>query len=569
MWPQVPEAINTLSATEARGLAKAIKTLAVAKLRSGVTGDERKEIDTQLAKADKLKAHAEDVEAADKLEAEQTADEQVAVDAARAEAAAIADQAAADKVAADQAAVAEQAAAAQAVADQAAIDKIAADADQPGTELAKTTKVPTTFGLPAIPSTGTAVVKRTAPEYLFAVSGVQGKTPGDSFGSWDEVAAAAANRAKSLNPTTSERFEIARIKGTYAANQILGDDVMLNLAKFDDAEITAALCAPATPHYDLACANVLDRPVFNSLPGFMAPRGKVSIMSSPSLSSITHGVGQWTAANDADPAALKDVCATIVCGTPTEYAMYGVYRCLTVKNMLAMTYPELVEAYLNRLGAAHARLAEELLLNAMATGCISLPAPRLGYGAAVTITSTIMNYLALYNETERWTINGNMEAWIPRWVLWGMKMDLMRRKRFDGSFNVPSDAAINSMFSDSGVNVHWYLDHPTFVVATTGPGTTKLNLLPQSVQILIAPPGKFAVIDRGELAVGVTGNNIYRDNASNQRNQFTFFFENFEGIVNTTSCPAHILDIPVCWNGAQIDDIVINCQGGDQIGYQS
>ena len=74
---------------------------------------------------------------------------------------------------------------------------------------------------------------------------------------------------------------------------------------------------------------------------------------------------------------------------------------------------------------------------------------------------------------------------------------------------------------------------------------------------------------RGELAIGVTGNNIYRDNQSNSRNEFTMFFENFEGIVNTTSCPAHILDIPACWSGVQIDDIAINCQGGDEVGYQS
>ena len=136
--------------------------------------------------------------------------------------------------------------------------------------------------------------------------------------------------------------------------------------RFEPDEITAALCAPATPYYGLACANVLRRPVFNSLPQFQAPRMKVSIPESPSLSDIVTGVGQWTAEDDADADAVKLACQTIACGTPTEYVMYGVYRCLTIKNMLAMSNPELVEAYLNRLGAAHARLAEQLLLNAMA-----------------------------------------------------------------------------------------------------------------------------------------------------------------------------------------------------------
>jgi hypothetical protein len=155
-------------------------------------------------------------------------------------------------------------------------------------------------------------------------------------------------------------------------------------------------------------------------------------------------------------------------------------------------------------------------------------------------------------------------------VLWAMKMDILRRRRTDAGFSVPSDAVIEQMFRDVGVDVTWFIDRPTFAVAIPAVGTGgNLNRLPASVQILLAPQGKFAAIDRGELAIGVTGNNIYRDNESNRRNQFTFFFENFEGVVNTTSCPAYTLDIPTCWNGAQIDDIVINCQGGDEVGYQS
>jgi hypothetical protein len=346
--------------------------------------------------------------------------------------------------------------------------------------------------------------------------------------------------------------------------------MMLNAAKFEaDNELMAAFCPPATPYYDIGCANTLRRPVAGSLPGFAAPRGSVSIMPSPALSDITTGYGQWTSANDADSNAVKSDCQTITCGSPTAYEMYGVYRCLTVKNMMAMTYPELVEAYLNRLGAAYARYAEELLLNAMATAATTITAPALGYGGAVTITSTILNYLALFQQQQRWD-SVPTEAWLPRWVLWGMKMDIMRRRRTDGQVSVPSDSQIESMFREVGLNVTWFIDHPTFAtaIATISTGGT-LNKLPQSVQILIAPAGKFAMIDRGELAIGVTGNNIYRDNESNRHNQFTFFFENFEGVVNTGCGEAHVLDIPVCWSGVQIDDIVIDCYGRDELGFQS
>ena len=543
MWPQVPEDIKSLSATEAKALARAIRLQAAKVLRDGVDADGRAEVDAQLAIREALLAHAADAERAEALESETGDDPEPEP-------------------------TPEPTPEPEPTPDPEPVDGDDGDLATRGRVL------PTSFGtvntLPAV-RTDTRPVVRTAPEYLFATSGVQGKQPGDPFESWAEVSAAAAKRGAVLNPASTERYEIARISGNYPADRILTEDVMINAVKFEADELMAAFCPPATPYYNLACANTMRRPVFASLPGFAAPRGSVTTMSSPSLSDITTGFGQWTSADDADVNAVKDACQTIACGTPTTYEMYGVYRCLTVKNMMAMTYPELVEAYLNRLGAAWARMAEELMLNAMATATTTVNAPNLGYGGSVTITSTIMNYLALYQETQRWDITENMQAWIPRWVLWGMKMDIVRRRATGPTpdvLNVPSDAQINAMFDKVGVTVHWYLDRPTYAVAIPAIGST-LNRLPASVQIMIAPPGKFAAIDRGELAIGVTGNNIYRDNESNRRNQFTFFFENFEGIVNTTSCPAHVLDIPVCWNGVQIDDIVINCQGGDELGYQS
>ena len=93
-----------------------------------------------------------------------------------------------------------------------------------------------------------------------------------------------------------------------------------------------------------------------------------------------------------------------------------------------------------------------------------------------------------------------------------------------------------------------------------------LNLLPDSVEMVVAPRGKFAVMDRGELSIGVTGTNIYRDNASNASNQFTFFFENFEALVDTNSCPAYLLTVEdLCHNGIQIADEVLNCDGSNTI----
>lgn len=532
MWPTLPDNLSSLSATALRSLAREIKDAVRAALTSPERTDaSRAEAHEWAAKRREIIALAEDADAAAALEADDADAEPEP-------------------------------------------EKVLATVGAPvvetpeGEPTAASTPVVTTFGQEPVATTP-AVPRRVSLDYLQATDGVVGKDAGDPFESWAELAMAAVDRAGRIRGNSAEKFTVARIKGEYAPERVLNDDLHWNMSRFEPEEITAALCAPATPYYGLACMNSTRRPVFNSLPQWQAPRMKVSTMSSPALSDITTGVGVWTADDDADAEALKDACQTITCGSATEYVMYGVYRCLTVKNMLAMSYPELVEAYLNRLAAAHARLAEQRLLNLMGAAATSLPAPLLGYGASTSIVTTVMNYIALYQETQRWEFDGLMDAWLPRWVKTALKMDLYRRRTTNGTVNkVATDAEIEALFRDAGVNVTWFLDTPTW--ATTIPAVgSPLNLLPQQIDMLIAPRGKFGVMDRGELSIGVTGNGIYRDNDSNRANQFTFFFENFEGIVDTQNCGAHVLHLPVCITGIQVDDQLVNCLGQDEAGYQS
>lgn len=415
---------------------------------------------------------------------------------------------------------------------------------------------------------------RFTPDKLLARAGVSDKTAGQGFESWLELAETLIDVASSVSPSSTQKHQVAFVPGNFDEAHTLGENMTQNLRKFEP-EIMAEMCAPAEPQYDLDCWNTDRRPVRGSLAAYKPDaRGAVTIYPSPSLADITGqaplGVGIWD--NDDDislqgttPSAKE--CAVISCASPTLYRLYGVWRCLTVQNLLAMTFPELVEAYLNRLAAAHSRLAETQLLEAMGTNAIAVTQSDLGYGSTVSITSTIMNMLALHQETERWD-NGEMDAWLPRWVMYAMKMDIIRRRNTNGGvIEVPSDERIAQLFRDSGVEPHFFIDTPSWasaIPAVQNGGV--LNLLPSSVEMVVAPRGKFAVMDRGELSIGVTGNNIYRDNASNASNQFTFFFENFEALVDTNSCPAYLLTVEdLTHNGIQIADEVLNGDGSNTI----
>lgn len=536
MFPQIPENLTALGLTELKALKVEVARAAQAALAAADTSDEDRATARELAATvvPAIKQAIADAEVAASLADDTTEPEEEEV-------------------------VTEPEAAAAAPVAETTPEPVAA-----------ATPVVTTVGAPtaAAASAGRGVSAGT----LIATDAAPGMSAGEQFSDWLTLGQSLQERAKAIRGNSDVKHTVATIRGQFPEARQLGDNPTFNLAKFDD-EITAAMCAPLPPVYDLACWNTTRRPVYNSLPQFQTPtRGGFSIYPSPTLEDITTGYGQWTSVDDANINAVKEACQTIECATPEEYRIYGVYRCLTVKNLLQMTYPELVEAYLNRLAAATARLAETLLLEAMANGCTQINAYQLGYNATTSILSTIINYLLLYQESQRWDVDGLMEAWAPRWVVKAIQMDVVRRKRHDGVVTmVPSQATIEGWFREAGINIHWFIDRPSWATAIPQVATSGLlNFAPRNVEILVAPPGKFALMDRGELSIGVTGNNIYRDNTSNSRNEFTMFFESFEGVIDTNTCPAHIISIDnLCYNGQQIADLVINCEGGDEVGAAS
>jgi hypothetical protein len=97
-----------------------------------------------------------------------------------------------------------------------------------------------------------------------------------------------------------------------------------------------------------------------------------------------------------------------------------------------------------------------------------------------------------------------------------------------------------------------------------------LGQMPRDLDVLVAPRGKFVMMDRGQLQIGIGGNGQIRDINSLMHNNFTMFFENFEGVADMNSCPAHILSIDgLCYNGQQIADVAIDCEGNDYAGIGS
>lgn len=415
-----------------------------------------------------------------------------------------------------------------------------------------------------------------------ASSGVNGHSAGAAFESVTELADALQGRWQDIAGGGSEKIVVATAKANFPDAQKLTESIEGNVAKFggrdplspavqrtaEDA-ITAAICAPREPFYGLGAMSSTERPVRGSMAAYGAPRGGVSVYPTPRLADVDNGddgngTGIWTRSDDADDEALKAACAVIPCSNVENYDIYGVYRCMTIKNLMQMTYPELVEAFLNRLAALQARLAEETLLDAMwgSVNTKNVTVTGSGLDASIDLWTTIVNAITVYREEERYP-TVPLEFRAHRWLRDAVKVGLLRQRRTSGTISdrIPTDADVDNALRDLGVIPTWTLDYAAaWSPMAAQEADAELVGYPIQADFHLTPRGNFRVLDRGDLNIGVTNNNIYRDNTSNSRNQFTMFFENFEGLIDFGAISYGVTISDFCPNGAQTLDVTaIEC----------
>ena len=422
-----------------------------------------------------------------------------------------------------------------------------------------------TAGAPAVARPTAAGVARRAPstprgpsaedrlaQRFTAMAGVSGYSAGDTFENVIDLSSALMERWKSIRGSGAEKMGVAQIAGRFAD----GTDLEPGTVSYGD-DVTEALtagmdCVPREPIYDVGCASSESRPFANSLPNRRAPRGGYSVYPSPMLADVDNddggdGTGIWDRDDDGDSEAVKAACAVIPCGTPENYDIYGVYRCITVKNLHQMTHPELVAAFLNKLGALWARLAERTLLESAldSANVVDITGDVADdLGASVNLLDNLAQVAAVYTEQERYEDGLGFGVWLHRWVLTLLIRDWMRAPRYNPTFAdlVAAKADVEAAFRKVGFNVHWVMDDPADWEAIGTQTAGAIEALPTKVDMLIAREGNFARLDEGSMTVGVTNRSPW-DKDDMARNQFTMFWES--GLVNYAA-----QDAPACVSNA-------------------
>lgn len=301
---------------------------------------------------------------------------------------------------------------------------------------------------------------------------------------------------------------------------------------------SGGLCAPVTNYYELMNIAVADRPVRDSIPSFAAVRGGLKFAAPPTIAAVT-GVGIKTAAQDAlgGTFATKS-CQTVSCPAFSEKDLSMIYHCVKFGNLNARAWPEQIAQFNELVLAAHARLAEQALLDGIAAAATAVTSTAI-YGAYSTLLDDYLFAAAGLRSRHRMAVNAKVRVLAPEWVGDLIAADLHNRAFSDFNYTRQNVAAL---LAKQDLVVDWYMDTATGagqVFGTQNAGA--LLRFPTTVKSYIFPEGSFLFLDGGTLDLG-----IVRDSTLNSTNDFEIFGETFENIafvgpealaLTSTVCP--------------------------------
>ncbi len=427
--------------------------------------------------------------------------------------------------------------------------------------------------------------------HIVASANAPGLPSGQRIGSYHDmaqgfVAAVAASKGYRGPNAKIPIFTIGRGAEEYPESHRLDSNTALNMQRIERTQmairaagglqaalrngITAAggICAPTDVRRDLPGVDATDaRPMrdgFMTRFGVTDSGGGIRTLSGPVIEDLNGASSWWTEANDIDASdgTPTKSCLTVTCDVEEDETLVeAAVQCLRYGNFRAMYFPQQITRWMELMGAAHARLAEQRLLAAVSTGATSALAIGQTLGTIRDLLAGLDRIRAVWNYRHRTPDSFTLAIALPRWLRDQIRSDVTRQLPV-GSVTQTlaglSDAEIDSLIRARGFEPTWLLDGESGQgFNAQGPAGT-VQGWPSTVKTYVAPAGSWLHLDGGELVLG-----IMRDTVTTSTNDVQFFAEtmeapHFHGIESWTvtfdTCPdgsvSSTIDINPCSTGS-------------------
>lgn len=406
---------------------------------------------------------------------------------------------------------------------------------------------------PAIPKPAgrhQPVGSKDGPAAFVASAGIPGIAEDRVLDKMELALAVKTKREQSTSTPKGVEEKVVVASVNYGANfpeeRILRGDSQ-DQAKIDavtsPVALTASggLCAPVANYYEIENVSSSSRPVRDqAMAGFNASRGGLKFTQAISLAEIDDGVGIKTSTEDAAGGTTAEKsCQAVACPDFDEVELDMIYRCLQFGNLNSRAWPEMVAAFNDAALAAHARVAETALLDAMASYSTAVTSAKV-YGAVSSLFYTILRTAAGMRSRHRLDDSHTLRAVLPGWADELLVADLVNSQftRFEHT----REGVVRLIRELCNVEVTFTPDGPTGAGQVFGAqGAGAVLDFPDTIVWFLYPEGSYLFLNGGSLDLG-----IVRDSTLNNTNDYRVFAETFEAVafigieslkVTSTVCP--------------------------------
>lgn len=382
---------------------------------------------------------------------------------------------------------------------------------------------------------------------------VQGNIPGFEAGQQIDrvqLATAMSERFNTLNRTSADgRYHVARIQSEFPAERMLTKDSWavnterIEAATGQEALVAAGgLCAPLETDYAIANVGVTARPIRDALTRFGVERGGIQWRAPFDALAMSSGLGVWTLDDDEAVGVVEDPdvpdptksCFVVECPGLNEATIYSTYLCLEFPNITTRFDREWTDATNRAADVAHARFAENQLLQRLLAGSKHLTAAK-AVSAVRDVLVNLDKTIAYYRSKHRLDSMVPLRMILPAWVKELFRADLTRGFAGDLDALAVADATIQSWFRARGVNITFHLDGlaANNTVTPNIPAQVYANVTANSaipgfidrIDAVLFVEGEWLYLDGGILDLG-----LVRDSSLNAKNRYRTFMETFEGV---------------------------------------